>query len=86
MNKAIPKKLELALVELYKSHYQAKEASNLLGIQYQKVAAIYRGLKVAGIRQYSRTSMIPRRVQQEILNTDQLPILTLSLFTKLTTV
>ena len=53
------------LVELYKAYYTAKEASSILDVSYNKISALYRGFKVAGIERYNRTSMIQN---PEVLN------------------
>jgi hypothetical protein len=52
-------KWESALaLELYRSHYNAKEASHLLDTHYQNVANVFRGFRVARIPKYNRVALI----------------------------
>ncbi len=46
------------IIELYKSHFTAKETSSLTDLSYNKIAALFRGFKVAQIEKYDRLNLI----------------------------
>jgi DNA-directed RNA polymerase specialized sigma24 family protein len=54
----LSKEQQQIILELYKAHYSAKEVANVVDIPYQKVAAIFRGFKVAQIKKYDRLTLI----------------------------
>jgi len=57
-----PSKTNL-LIALYSAHYNAKEASALTGIPYQKVAEIYRTLKLTKQKKHSRKTLLSKQAR-----------------------
>ena len=49
---------ESALV-LFKAHYNAKEAANLLDVPYQRMTETYRRFRMMEVSQYDRLTLIP---------------------------
>jgi len=47
------------ILEMYKAHYSAKETALTINAPYQKITAIFRGFKVAGINKYDRLHLSP---------------------------
>ena len=56
------KRLEL----LFKCHYNAKEAADILCLPYQVIASLYRSFKLQQVTKYDRLSMIPQDIRQSI--------------------
>jgi hypothetical protein len=46
------------LLELYKSHHNAKEASCIVNLPYPTVANVYRGFKAIKVKKYNRVELI----------------------------
>jgi hypothetical protein len=51
-------KVSELLLELYKSHHNAKEASSIVNQPYQNVANVYRGFKAMRVQKYDRVALI----------------------------
>lgn len=64
----LTKEQETVIVELYRSHFTAKETAALVDIDYGRIAAIFRGFKVAQVKQYDRLNLIQNTALLDTLN------------------
>ena len=48
--------------ELFKSHYNCREAAEVLAIEYNTAAVYYRGFKATGITRHQRTKLMPEAI------------------------
>lgn len=46
------------VLELYKAHFTAKEATEILPYSYSTIIAMFRSFEVAGIHKYDRFQLI----------------------------
>jgi hypothetical protein len=59
MKNLIPTELHAVLVELFKTHHSAREASDITSLPYNSVVSVFNGFKVARIPKYNRITLSP---------------------------
>lgn len=56
------------IVELFKSHYTAKEVSEIMQCNYNTIATYFSAFRKLDIKKYDRSCMIPEEIRNDVQN------------------